>query len=116
LSNYWTKLDSGYWEACADAGLSDAAHLTHAQVIGFLFRLGSEKFVISPAMLRRAATTRNPHAAAAELVEAGFWRGCEEGWEVVHYAEEMRESMASQARRRRANQTSQRAYREAHRG
>jgi hypothetical protein len=38
----WVKLGDEFFDDCADAGLSDAAVRTHAEAIGFLYRLESK--------------------------------------------------------------------------
>lgn len=93
---WWIELGTEFWDDCAHADLSDAATRTHAEAIGWLYRVESSDHVLKRSMLQRFAGTRDPIAAMAELVAAGFWRCTESGWVLAHHGDVVRQSLAAQ--------------------
>ena len=73
----WTKLGDEFSDAAAP--LSDAAFRTHVEALGWSNRRLLD-LTISKRELKRFAETDNPHAAAKELVEAGWWEDRGEDW------------------------------------
>ncbi len=109
----WQKLGIEFWDEVAVAGLSDAAARTHAEAIGWLYRLEkTPDLFVQRTMLRRFAGTDDPEAAVAELVAARFWRSVPNGWVLVHHGEVIRQSIAAQLAHREKEKLRQRNKRQ----
>jgi hypothetical protein len=111
----WAKYDTGFFAQCADAGLSDAATLTHAQAIHWLYQCDRENVMdmsIPAKAIRRFATTDNPEPAVAQLLHVGFWAEQGEiGYVLVHHAEVVRSSLTFQRKKKESDRKAQAAAR-----
>ena len=108
----WAKYGHEFWDECAMAGLSDAATRTHAEAIGWLYRLEDTSCRIPKHLVRRFAGSPDYERAAADLVAAGFWADLGEAWEVRHHREVIRQSIAAQRRKRDQDAARQRRHRQ----
>ena len=73
----WTKLGDEFSDAAAP--LSDAAFRTHVEALGWSNRRLLD-LEIPKRSLKRFAESDNPHGAAKELVQAGWWEDRGESW------------------------------------
>lgn len=108
----WTKFGDEFFDDCANAELSDAAVRTHGEAIGWLYRIESDDLVLKRPMLRRFAGTARSGDAMTELVTAGFWTACAEGWRLAHHANVVRQSLAAQQKKRTRDLSAQHAKRQ----
>lgn len=79
----WLKLDDEFDDDCANADLSESACWTHVQGLLYVMRHNTGGR-ITDKQFKRFAHTDDRHAAARELVDAGFWARTETGFVVVH--------------------------------
>ena len=85
----WTKLSDDFGDQCA--ALSDHAFRTHVE--GLLWSMRRETDgAITMRDLRRFAESRDWMAAVDELVQAGFWEACDNGFLINHHMEHQPES------------------------
>lgn len=92
----WTKLGVEFFDDCANAGLTDAAARTHAEAIGWLYRIERSDLRIPKHLVRRFAGSDQADTAAKDLVALGFWSDDGDAYVVEHHAEVIRQSMAAQ--------------------
>jgi hypothetical protein len=95
------KKSDDFADDCARAGLSDAAYRTHDEGLLWVMRRETGGW-LDRLDLRRFAETRDPDAAVAELVAAGFWQPSGDGWLVIHGMEHQPELEVLAARRKAA--------------
>lgn len=107
----WTKLGAEFWDDCANADLSDAAARTHAEAIGWVYRIERTDLRIPKHLVRRFAGSPCWDGAVADLVLAGFWQDCGDAYVLVHHAGVIRASIAAQRSKRERDKRSQRAWR-----
>jgi hypothetical protein len=110
----WQKLGSEFWLELHAAQLSADAKVTHAEAIGYLYRLErSPELFIERHMLRQAVTSDTAESAISELIGAKFWRPVAGGWVIVHHEEVIRQSIAAQVSHRETEKDRQRSKRAA---
>lgn len=110
----WQKLGTEFWDDCAQAGLSDAAVRTHAEAIGWLYRVESTDMRIGKHLVGRFAGSPCWESAVKELVAAEFWRDGISAYVLVHHADVIRQSIAAQKKKRERDKRAQQAWRERH--
>lgn len=107
----WSKYGSEFWDDLADAGLSDAAARTHAEGIGWLYRIERTDLRIPKQLVRRFAGSTRWAEAAQELVVTGLWVDTGDAYSVVHHADVIRASIGAQRRKRERDKKAQTAWR-----
>lgn len=108
----WAKYGAEFWDDCANAGLSDAAARTHAEAIGWLYRIERTDLRIPTQLVRRFAGSPDWETAVKDLVAVRFWRDNGDAYVVEHHAEVILASIAAQRRKRDRDKRSQRAHRQ----
>lgn len=109
----WQKLGQEFWDECAEADLSNGAVRTHAEAIGWLYRVDSRDLKIPRHLVRRFAGSETWESDVKELLGAGFWREDFTGnaFVVKHHAEVVRQSIAAQLHHRKTERDRQREKR-----
>lgn len=110
----WAKYDTGFFAQCADAGLSDAATLTHTQAVHWLYQCDRQNVMdmsIPAKAIPRFASSDDWAAAVAQLVHLGFWAEAEGGFVLVHHAEVVRSSLTFQRKKKETDRRAQAAAR-----
>jgi hypothetical protein len=110
----WQKLGTEFWDDCAQAGLSDAAVRTHAEAIGWLYRVESKDMRIAKSLVARFAGSVCWDTAVRELVAAEFWRDESDAWLIIHHTDVIRQSIAAQQAKRDRDRRAQQAWRKRH--
>lgn len=96
----WVKTGTEFPDDALDAELSDAAYRTHHEAITWLYKVERTDCYISAAALRRFAGSPHAELAVTELVNLGWWRVQQQGYEVVHHGDVIRQSLAAQVKKR----------------
>lgn len=104
----WTKLGVEFFDDLAERGLSDAGVRTHAEALGFLYRVESGDMRIRRTLIPRFAGSSNWQAAVEELLDLGLWQNQGEYVRVVHHGDVFRQSLASQQIKRENDKKAQR--------
>ena len=107
----WTKLGAEFGDECFKADLSDAAFRTHAEAINWIYRVEQDSLRIPERQLRHFAGSDDYQKAVAELLDARFWRERADGYELVHHADVVRQSLAAQRAKRESDKARQRRHR-----
>jgi len=107
----WQKLGQEFWDECAEADLSNGAVRTHAEAIGWLYRVESKDLKIPRHLVRRFAGSPTWETDVKELIGVGFWRQGDDFYAVKHHASVIRQSIAAQAHKRKTERERQRAKR-----
>ena len=107
----WAKFSTEFGDEMARAGLGDAAFRTHAEAIGWLYRLESTDLRIPKQLVPRFAGSPDWEVGIKELIAAKFWRDRGDAWEVVHHADIIRQSIRQQRDYAERNRKAQRAHR-----
>ena len=107
----YQKIGQEFWDECAHAGLSDAAVRTHAEALGWLYRVESKDLRVPKHLLHRFAGSTEWETAVKDLVAAGFWRDHGDNWVVVHHATVYRGSLGAQRKKRERDRRAQAAHR-----
>lgn len=107
----WAKYGTEFWDDCASVGLSDAAARTHAEAIGWLYRVEATDLRILKHLVRRFAGSDRWESAAVDLVAAGFWLDTGDAYVVTHHADVIRASIAAQRKKRQRDKQAQAAWR-----
>ena len=107
----WSKYGAEFWDDLANVGLSDAAARTHAEAIGWIYRVEQTELTIGRHLVRRFAGSSAWQSAVVELVSAGYWRESDGAYEIVHHADVIRASIAAQQVKRDRDKRAARAYR-----
>jgi hypothetical protein len=97
----WTKLSDDFGDDCARVELSDAAFRTHVEGLLWTMRRGTGGR-LARRDVDRLAETDAPISAVKELVDVGFWRETENGFDVVHAIGDQVEPHVVEHRRRLA--------------
>lgn len=87
----WVKLGVEFSSQCMD--LSNAAFRLHVEVIHHLYQTEEFSLVVAKRHLGRISAEA---AAAPELVAVRFWDESDTGYEVIHHADVIRQSLAAQ--------------------
>lgn len=107
----WSKYGAEFWDDLANVGLSDAAARTHAEAIGWIYRVEQTGLTIPKHLVRRFAGSAEWEVAVTDLVAAGFWQDHGDAYLVVHHADVIRGSIAAQRHKRERDKRSQRTWR-----
>lgn len=107
----WQKLGQEFWDECAEADLSNGAVRTHAEAIGWLYRVESWDLHIPRHLVRRFAGSDTWEVDVKELVSVGFWLQGDGFYVVKHHAPVIRQSIAAQVHKRKTERDRQRAKR-----
>lgn len=100
----WVKIGAEFCDELLE--VSDAAFRLAVEGIAFVYQTQGNKaeeevsLCLTPRAVRRFAGTADYLAAAAELVERGIWKDAGTGWEVVHHAQVVRDSLRAQRNQR----------------
>lgn len=96
----WVKTGTEFPDDALDVELSDAAYRTHHEAVTWLYKVERNDCYISGAALRRFAGSPHAEIAVQELVALGWWRIHQQGYEVVHHGDVIRQSIAAQVKKR----------------
>jgi hypothetical protein len=107
----WVKLGDEFIDQCANADLADAAFRTHVEAIGWLYRNEDTSCRVRQAIVLRFAGSLDWKSGIDGLVAAGFWKDYGDGWEIVHHADVIRQSIAAQRIKREQDRDRQRQRR-----
>jgi len=107
----WAKYGAEFWDECANAELSDAAARTHAEAIGWVYRVERTDLRIPKHLVRRFVGSPQWDVAVRDLVAAGFWQDSGDAYVVVHHGDVIRASIAAQRLKRERDKRSQRQWR-----
>jgi len=113
VSVTWTKFGDEFFDEMALAELSDSAVRTHAEGIGWVYRVEATDLRIPMTMLRRFAGSPDYEAAVKELVASGHWGEDGGSYVIHHHAEVIRQSLAAQQAKREHDRQRQRRNRKA---
>lgn len=108
----WCKYGTEFWDDCANAGLSDAATRTHAEAIGWLYRVEATDLRILKHLVRRFAGSSSWEFGVADLVAAGFWMDTGDAYVIRHHADVIRASIWAQRKKRDRDKKAQAAWRD----
>ncbi len=95
----WCKLGDEFWDDCANEGLSDAAVRTHAEAIGWIYRIEQTELFIPKNLVRRFAGSPHWETGIQELLRVGWWAEDSTSYVVVHHADVIRASITAQQER-----------------
>lgn len=107
----WSKYGAEFWDDLANVGLSDAAARTHAEGIGWIYRVERTDLCIPKHLVRRFAGSTEWEVAVVDLVAAGLWQDCGDAYVVVHHGDVIRASIAAQRKKRERDKRSQSTWR-----
>lgn len=96
----WVKTGTEFPDDALDVELSDAAYRTHHEAVTWLYKVERGDCYLSAAALRRFAGSPHAELAVTELVNHGWWRIHQQGYEVVHHGDTIRSSIAAQQKKR----------------
>jgi hypothetical protein len=107
----WAKYGAEFRDDCANAELSDTAVRTHAEAIGWIYRIERTDLRIPKHLMRRFAGSPQWEVAVRDLVAAGFWQDRGDAYVVRHHGDVIRASIAAQRRKRERDKRAQSAWR-----
>jgi len=96
----WVKTGTEFPDDALDVELTDAGYRTHHEAVTWLYKVERTDCYISAAALRRFAGSPHAEMAVQELVNLGWWRVHQQGYEVVHHGDVIRQSIAAQVKKR----------------
>jgi hypothetical protein len=107
----WAKFGTEFSAAMLLAGVDDNEYRCHVDAIMWAYQMGG-CLEIPESLLPRITGCADPGAAAAGLTRRRLWRRLPEGWKLVHYAREIRESLEAQEAKRVRDKNAQQAKRD----
>jgi len=107
----WTRTGAEFPDDAYSDELSDAAYRTHHEAITYLFKLERTGCFIRVDEVRRFAGSPLADMAVTELVNLGWWRVKQQGYEVVKHSDVIRSGITAQVKKREANKRNQQAWR-----
>jgi hypothetical protein len=108
----WAKTGSEFPDDAFNVELTDAGYRTHHEAITYLFKLERTDCYIRTDEVRRFVGSPHAELAVQELVNLGWWRVKQQGYEVVHHADVIRGGITAQVKKRDNSKRNQKAWRE----
>jgi hypothetical protein len=108
----YTKLGAEFSDDAANADLSDAAFRTHVEAIQWLFTVERMDCHVPARLVRRFAGSPHGEMAVTELVNLGWWRVEQQGYDVIHHADVVRGGIVAQQKKRERDKKAQQSHRD----